>query len=429
MIAVQFLHVFSRIDLIPRAGAIPGPAEASTTTTESRELYIMRLFFHRIALASMALALSAPLVGAQEELPTPAPAPAPAAPARRPLLIPRGQLTDQQRADRRDRLRNLGGQVLGALAPPTGPDGTPVPLDMTKLNSALSPLIKGLLGGGDSIESLRIGFDPEGTNFAEDRARLRVDAALRRTSWSNAPTRVTAMLNVQVSRAETGGLVALLDGNLRLQTPTVALANYAVAQFKERRKENRSDGAPAPASYDELFAQMLDERLARVDRLESLDDVADLLTAISGLRLTAASQTIEQLRADARSAPDEQTRQDLEAQLAQVRADRDKLFDVRPHFARDASGAVRTITLEMLGSELFAGAEMRAMDFRMTDNEITVQAAGALTRWVELYPVVKPLVMNVLARIQNGDPRALDGVRPLVEGPIGRGRAVIIGEP
>ena len=87
------------------------------------------------------------------------------------------------------------------------------------------------------------------------------------------------------------------------------------------------------------------------------------------------------------------------------------------------------ISLDMVGSELFPGAEMRKMDFRLTENEITVSATGALTRWVELYPVVKPLVMGVLTRIQNGDPRALDGVRPFLDGAIGRGRAMIIGEP
>jgi hypothetical protein len=37
--------------------------------------------------------------------------------------------------------------------------------------------------------------------------------------------------------------------------------------------------------------------------------------------------------------------------------------------------------------------------------------------------------MGVLQRIQNGDPRALDAVRPFIDAPLGRGRAIIIGEP
>jgi len=157
--------------------------------------------------------------------------------------------------------------------------------------------------------------------------------------------------------------------------------------------------------------------------------VADLLTTISGLRLTAASQRIEQLRAAARAATDPEARQSLEAELAQVRAQRDRLFDVRPRIVRGPDGRVSLIALEMIGSELFPGAEMRAMDVQLTEGEISVQAAGAMTRWVELYPIVKPIVMNVLVRIQSGDPQALNGVRPFFDGLLGPGRAIIIGEP
>jgi hypothetical protein len=395
----------------------------------------------RLILTVLLLAVGLPLAAlAQEELPAPPPAAPPkrVTPQRPPLLS--RDLTDQQRAERREKLRNIGGQVLGALLPPgdgVGPDAA-VPLDIGKLNAGLGPIVAALLGGGENIESLRIGFDPQGTNFAADRIRLGADAVMRRTAWADGPSRLNASLGAQITQADTGGLVALLDGRMRLQTQTVALANYALAQYKSRQQQNQAAAPQAPApegvaplagTADDLFSQMLNERLARVDSLDSLDDVADLLTTISGLRLTAASQRIEQLRDAARSAPDDATRRDLEAQLAQVRAERDRLFDVRPRFGRGSDGRVHTIQLEMIGSELFAGAEMRALDFRMTENEVTIQAAGALTRWVELYPVVKPLVMNVLVRIQAGDPRAIDGVRPFIDGPINRGRAIIIGEP
>ncbi|MES1213464.1 MAG: hypothetical protein ABUL64_02665, partial [Singulisphaera sp.] len=150
---------------------------------------------------------------------------------------------------------------------------------------------------------------------------------------------------------------------------------------------------------------------------------------ISGLRLTAADQRIEQLRNQVRSAKDEAARQASAKQLQAAREERDRLFDVRPRITRGADGTAQLIALDMIGSELLPGVDMRQMECRILANEITIQASGAITRWMELYPVMKPLVMGVLQRIQNGDPRALDGVRPFVDGPIGQGRAIIIGEP
>ena len=174
---------------------------------------------------------------------------------------------------------------------------------------------------------------------------------------------------------------------------------------------------------------MLDERLARVDRFESLDDVADLMTAISGLRLTAADQRIETLRNGVRTATDAGTRENLAAELAQARAQRDKLFDVHPRITRGTGGAVQAIALDMVGSELFPGADVRQLECRITENEVAIQASGALTRWVELYPVVKPLLMGVLqAHSKRRPPRARRRAA-VPRRPIGRGRAMIIGEP
>ncbi|HEY4310396.1 MAG TPA: hypothetical protein VGN12_13170 [Pirellulales bacterium] len=383
------------------------------------------------------------VAAAQEELPTPRPAPAPAGPPpRAPLRRP---LTDAQRAERRERLLNIGGQVLNAVVPPDpNAPGAAAAIDIPKLNTAMGPLLTTLLGGGRDIESLRIGFDPEGTNFAEDHIRLSVDAALRRTNWAEVPSRLSGSLGAQVVQNDAGGLVAVVDGRFRLQTPVVALANYALAQYKQRQSKKSDDAPPAPAgaqtpeyvfafatteTTDEIFGRLLDERLARIDHFETLDDVADLLTAISGLRLTAADLRIEQLRDQARAAKDPAVRDDLNSQLTETRAQRDKLFDVRPRISRRPNGAVEMIGLDMVGSEIYPGADMRQLECRIQENEITLQASGALTRWVEIYPLAKPLVMGVLQRIQNGDPRALDAVRPFIEGPLGRGRAIIIGEP
>ncbi len=400
---------------------------------------------HAALFAAMIVILSS--VGwSQEELPAPAgtpqPAPRQAAP-RKPAAQPAPAAPVAPPADfralRRERLRNLGSQVLGAVLPPDGsipvppglapPPGAQPQLDLPRLNAALNPIVSALLGGGDNVESLRVSFDPQGTNFAADKARLRLDASLRRTAWAEGPTVVNAVVGVQIAPDDTGRLAALLDGRMRLQTPTVALVNYAIAQYKSREKsESASAGVRNPPPlYDEIFSQMLDEKLARVERLESMDDVADLLTAISGLRLTALSQAIEQLRSESKAATDAATRQAIDAELAEVRSKRDRLFDVRPRITRDKQGQVQMIALDMIGSELFPGADMRQMNVEMTAREVNVQAAGSLTQWVELYPLMKPVMMSVLTRIQSGDPRALDAVRPFLDGLLGRGRTMVFG--
>ncbi|MES1213086.1 MAG: hypothetical protein ABUL64_00730, partial [Singulisphaera sp.] len=166
----------------------------------------------RVAFVTVSLFVPA-LVSAQEELPAPS-SPPPRGPLRRPL-------TDQDRVQRRERLLNLGGQVLNALVPtdPNAPGAIPA-IDMERLNGALGPLATALLGGGRDIESLRIGFDPQATNFAEDRLRLNFDAKLRRTAWADAPSRAVGGISARVSQSDSGGLVAMLDGRMRMQTPT-----------------------------------------------------------------------------------------------------------------------------------------------------------------------------------------------------------------
>jgi len=446
--------------------------------------------FSNVVLAvALAIGLAIPTAtfAAQEELPAPQPTPAPApkaapAPARKPstkapTAAPSGRIApapipfpipgpgfiprpgfvpvppgvpplppvprrlaagDASRADRRERLRALGNQVFTALAAPDAESGAAPLLDISKLNAGLKPLVVEMLGGADYVESLRIGFDPQGTDFAADRLRLTADAVLRRTAWADAPSRANGTVNAQITTSDTGKPVAVVDGQLRIETSTVALANYAIAQYKAKRarQANETSVAPAPApaagpapaplpapkdknGADEILAQMLDEKFATIDRLESLDDVADLLTAVSGLRLTAVSQRIEQLREQARSAEDAETRRNFETQLAAVRADRDKLFDIRPAIERGPDGRARLISLGMVGSELFPGAEMREMEVRLLENEVSIAAAGALTRYVELYPLVKPVLMNVLVRIQNSDPRALDALRTIINGALG----------
>ncbi|MBI2823197.1 MAG: hypothetical protein HYX69_00745 [Planctomycetia bacterium] len=388
-------------------------------------------FIPRFAILSSCVLVAAGALAAQEELPAPRPA-KPAQDAPRPGLPRpglRAQAPDREalRAQRRERLRELGGQVLDTVLPATGAPDRASSLDVGKLNTGLKALLEGLFAGGGAIESLRLRFIPEGTNFAQDRIQVEASAALKHTAWADAPSRASATLAARLAQSDTGGSVAVIDGKIRLETQSIALANYALEQYK-KRSATPAKGDPAPPTADEIFQRRLDEKLATVERINSLDDVADLFTMISSVRLTSASERIESLRTELSAATDEASRKRLEAELATARIDRDKLFDVRPKIERGKDGVVRAVTVNMAGTELFDGGDVRGLDVRVTENDVTADLAITISRFIELYPAIKPLVVGVLERIQSGDPRALEALRPLIGGAIGRGWELIVGQ-
>ena len=54
---------------------------------------------------------------------------------------------------------------------------------------------------------------------------------------------------------------------------------------------------------------------------------------------------------------------------------------------------------------------MKVFDVRLTDNEITATIVGNVYKYVEFYPLVKPVVIGTLERIQSGDPQAIETLR------------------
>ena len=184
--------------------------------------------------------------------------------------------------------------------------------------------------------------------------------------------------------------------------------------------------------------QRLNEKLARIDQLRSLDELADLLLYISGLQLTATNERIERLQTDVdraardsasrNSAADDKTRDELAAKLVEARRDRDRMLDVKPRIQRSADGRATSVTLIMERSEPLTGVQVERVQVAVTDEVIDITAVASLSRGLELYPLIKPVVLVTLQRLASGDGRAIEAVRIIVAEPFARVRQFIVGE-
>jgi hypothetical protein len=372
----------------------------------------------------------------------------PATPEPRPLRRLFQQPADSpERAQRRERLREFGGQLLDTLAggaQPAAQGGTAGGLDVGRVNGGLTALIKALVVGDARIESIELELDPAATDFNKDMLKLRGNVALRASAWSDQPSTMALAL---AARVEPGTLAqgsvvptrALLDGHVTAHTQTLALVNYALVQYKQKLADDQKSAANAPASEkidpddpDQKMQQRLNEKLARIGQLRSLDELADLLLYMSGLQLTAINERIERLQAEVDGAPgpapDGKTRDELAAKLVEARRDRDRMLDVKPRIQRSADGRATNVTLIMERSEPLTGVQVERVQVGVTDQVIDISALASLSRGLELYPLIKPVVLATLQRLSTGDGRAIEAVRIIVAEPFARARQIIVGD-
>lgn len=363
-------------------------------------------------LIGLALLAAAPL-WADETLPPPRRAPSPPPPPRR--------------AERIDKLRKLGGQLVDTLA--ADPQLTPKPLDVPRLNEALLLLLEPLLGQERAIESLHLGFDPAATNFARDTIKLRADARLKHTGWSANPTQVNLGATARMARNPSGAQQAMIVGELHLETDVIPLANRAIARLLSRPDRGTPAPGSRPPTADEDFQARLREKLQRTPPLASLDDLVDLAVYISGLQLTATNEHIDRLKHQVLTARDEQEGAAAQAELDKSRLRRDQMFDVHPHVEHDERGHAIALMYAMHNSSVPESGRINQFELTIREREIHLVADGVLLQGVEFYALFKPLVMNTLERLQNRDADTLRLGRTLIRDSLSRVRPLLFGEP
>jgi|GEM_PF-5182748 len=320
------------------------------------------------------------------------------------------------RAMRIDRLRAMGIQAVDAFLPPDG--SGPAGAEGARIGAAVAPIAQALLGEG-MIEKLTVKIDPAGTNLREDRVKLDTVANLRQTPWAADPSKFAGQVSAKVVPTEAGPPVAAVDGKIQFQTQTLPLLNYALTQYKLRAGEAAQ--ADSPQTQEELLQSRINAKLQTVDAIRSIDEVADLMNQIAAIRLQLVNEEIEGIREELANAIDDATRKPLETALTTVRVKRDKLLEVRSKTVRGPDGVAQSISLQLAQLDLFPGADLKVFDVRLTDTEITATVVGNVHRYVEFYPLAKPVLVGTLDRIQSGDPQAVETLRRTVNAFLSQG--------
>ena len=104
------------------------------------------------------------------------------------------------------------------------------------------------------------------------------------------------------------------------------------------------------------------------------------------------------------------------------------MLGVKPRIERSADGHATSVTLIMERAEPLVGAQVERMELAVTDRVIDISLLASLSRGLELYPLVKPVIVATLQRLQTGDGRAIEAVRVIVAEPFARFRGIVVGE-
>jgi hypothetical protein len=313
-----------------------------------------------------------------------------------------------------DKLRNIGGRLIEALG--GDPAQQPKPLDVLKLNDGIVELLKPLFENEQTIESFKLGFDPEETNFAKDSAKLIASTRLKQSAWSAEPSQLDLSIAARFQRGENNAPQAAIEGQLAVQTDVIPLANHAVARFLKRNGAARG-GASSP---DDAFMAQVRERLSKTPPVTSMDELVDLIVGLAGLRLTTMNDRIVELADAERTEREDDARpehaaiargtlfppspQRLTGELAQARLERDRLFDMRPRVERDAEGKAVAVHITKERPSTDGALHLERLAVAITADKITVDVGGTIVQGTEIYAVLKPLILDNLSRIQERDP-------------------------
>jgi hypothetical protein len=383
-----------------------------------------------------------------------------------------------------EQFRRIGEQIFNSFVNPGAPGqgGAPQkPLQPVDVNAGIKEMLDRLISGDRAIESLKIQFDPQQTDFARDMAKLNADVGLRYSAWSKSPSRLTLGLNAKMENPGNMPSRAVVGGELVLQTDVVALVNHLLPRIKKRMgiegdgrvvvdgekpatvqndrrgpllgrlRRNARDTAvavqaPAPGrapapeapidapvgvtTADDLsFKAQLQDKLARTGTVKSMDELVDLFTYISGLSLCIQNEKIEGLIAAVDNAPSDQARRRAAEELAEARQKRDAMLYTRLSVNRDSAGFARGFEIVMVESAAVTGTKIENLNVVVSEQQVKVTGSTRLFQGLELYPFIKPVVMNFLRNVQERDAILLDLQRGPFSGLWQQGREAVVGPP
>ncbi|HEY5312878.1 MAG TPA: hypothetical protein VIK18_10175, partial [Pirellulales bacterium] len=307
----------------------------------------------------------------------------------------------------------------GGAAPATAQ-----PLDYGRLNAAIPAMLGQLARGDAAIESWSLFFDPSGSDLGQDRLAIVTDLALRQTAWTAETSRLHLELRASADVRTPGAAKATLEFRLIMDTPAAAAADYAARQFQAKRCGNPPTVATCAEDY---FVARFCEKLARTPPLADFEELADLAQYVAALRFLAQNDEIDRLKSALASAATDEQRQLLATELAKQRVGRDRLAATRLQIVRDGYGRAQAITLGLanlqIGSALFA----QQIDVAIAPRNITVTGRAEVRKGVELYALMKPVILLTLNRLAQRDPATVAQQQAWLQMIWSRIRPILIG--
>jgi hypothetical protein len=299
-------------------------------------------------------------------------------------------------------LQNLGGQVFNLLGGVAG--GQPTggqPLDIGRLNGAIPALLGQLARGDAAIESWGLFFDPANSDLGQDRLAAVTDLVLRSTAWSAETSRLHIELRANADVRTPGAAKAFLDFRVIMDTPLPALADYAARQFQAKRC-----GSPPTmaAGANDYFMARFCEKLGRTPPLANFEDLADLAQYVAALRFLAQNDNVDRLQSALASAATDDQRRAIASELAAERVARDQLAASRLQVVRDANGRAQAITLGLRNVQVGDALYAQQVDVAVTERNLTLTGRAEVRKGVELYVLLKPVIVITLNRLAQRDP-------------------------
>ena len=221
-----------------------------------------------------------------------------------------------------------------------------------------------------------------------------------------------------------GAAKAPIEFRIVMDTPLPALADYAARQFKAQRCGNPPTAA---TSADDYFLARFCEKLGRTPTLTNFEELADLAEYVAALRFLAQNDDVDRLKSALSSAATDEQRRLVASELANQRVGRDRLASSRLQVVRDTLGRAQAITLGLQNVELGSALFAQQVDVAVSERNITLTGRAEVRKGVELYVLLKPVIVLTLNRLAQRDPATVaqqqawlkmiwDRVRPLLIG-------------
>lgn len=285
------------------------------------------------------------------------------------------------------------------------------PLDYAKINSIIQALLDPLAGDDPIVSAVGMRLNPDNTDLVNDKLQLELTTDLRRTTWSEAPTRFTTILRGQarILPGETPEAAEVLElrigSDFEVATDAVPMLRYMSVQIKDLVGCSR---ATRPSQ------EFVCVKLAELGTVDSLESVSGLLVGVRDGLVLLIDEEINRLKAAIAAAPSDIDLERLATELKTVLDQKRFVGALTLNTAMDEAGAVKEIQVAS-GRPLALGRDIRLDSGRivLAREKLTI---GFAINARNLFPArdyqaFKGMLVDLFREVESGNPDALETVK------------------